>query len=261
MDPEPRSSSPAASCLRAVIWDFDGTLVDSRHRNLAVTRTILEHITGRPADAIVPLRSLELYDAATRRSPNWRELYVRELGLSLGDTERAGQMWVQAQFDDPTPAVFFAGIHDVLADLDQIPHAVVSQNSAPTIAKALDSGGVRDSFEVIVGHESVARDKLKPHPEAMLLCLELLALLGEAESYGRVLFVGDHEVDTTCALRTNEWLEQHQSTLRVESVGAIYGGGRDHDSWKAKPMHTAHSPADILRVARGIGFPTSASFS
>ena len=31
----------------AIVWDFDGTLVDSRHRNLSVNRSIIGELTGR----------------------------------------------------------------------------------------------------------------------------------------------------------------------------------------------------------------------
>ena len=84
-----------AARLRAVVWDFDGTLVDSRHKNLSVTRTILEQLGGHRPDDIESLRSLDTYERATLRSPNWRELYVREFGLTIEETDQAGHLWEQ----------------------------------------------------------------------------------------------------------------------------------------------------------------------
>ena len=37
-----------ADRVAAVIWDFDGTLVDTRAKNIAVNRRIIEAVTGRP---------------------------------------------------------------------------------------------------------------------------------------------------------------------------------------------------------------------
>ncbi len=47
--------------VRAVVWDFDNTLVDSREKNLAVTRRIVTHLRGT-WDRIPMLSSLESYE-------------------------------------------------------------------------------------------------------------------------------------------------------------------------------------------------------
>ena len=54
--------------LKAVIWDYDGTLVDSRQKNLSVTRKIVEKITNRSADEFPMLTDLEKYHRATMES-------------------------------------------------------------------------------------------------------------------------------------------------------------------------------------------------
>ena len=242
------------SSLRAVIWDFDGTLVDTRHKNLAVTRTILERLTGRAADEIVPLRGLETYEAATRRVGHWRELYISEFGLSAEVTEQAGHLWEEAHLEDPTPSPFFDGVAEVLTELRGVPQGVVSQNSGRMISRALDSHGVRDCFDAIIGYESVSFDRQKPHPEGLLLCLERLSVFEQGSDSGAVLFVGDHEVDTTCARRANQRLEQQGAELRIVSVGAAYGGARkDLIDWHRQPDHAAHHPRDISRLARELG--------
>ena len=45
----------------AIIWDFDGTLVDTHHKNLNVTRRIIEQIKQKRADNFPVLISLENY--------------------------------------------------------------------------------------------------------------------------------------------------------------------------------------------------------
>ena len=209
-------------------------------------------VACRPADDIEALRNVDLYETATRRSSNWRQLYLREFGLDVEDTEAAGELWEQAREDDETPAVFFDGLHEVLAELDPVPQGIVSQNSSTIIRRSLEAGGVDGRFDAIVGDDCVARDRLKPHPDSLLLCLRMLSLLDSGDAPGTVLFVGDHAVDATCAHRTNEWLADREAGLRIESVGAVYGGAYDHESWTTRPAHTAHTPADVLELARKI---------
>ena len=33
--------------IKAIIWDYDGTLCDTRPKNLIVTRKIIEHVTKK----------------------------------------------------------------------------------------------------------------------------------------------------------------------------------------------------------------------
>ena len=234
--------------IRAVIWDFDGTLVDSRIKNLAVTRTILERILGPGAAEIKPLRGVDAYDSATRRARHWRDLYVREFGLSPEVTEHAGRLWEEAQLEDPTPWPFFDGVPEALSDLSGVPQGVVSQNSTSMIEKALDMANLRGFFGSIIGHESVALDKQKPHPEGLFQCLRHLQVSETSDREEIVLFVGDHEVDMSCAREANRQLEAQESRLRVRSVGAFYGALSATDPWSSQPDHAAHHPQDISRL-------------
>ena len=61
--------------IKAIIWDYDGTPADTRHKNLNVTRNIIESIIETDAEEFSALQSLENYTLANRRTSNWRELY------------------------------------------------------------------------------------------------------------------------------------------------------------------------------------------
>ena len=39
--------------VQAVIWDFDGTLVDTRQKNFNVTRALVERIKGEPPTSLM----------------------------------------------------------------------------------------------------------------------------------------------------------------------------------------------------------------
>jgi N-acetyl-D-muramate 6-phosphate phosphatase len=229
--------------LRAVVWDFDGTLVDSRRKNLRVTRRLVEHLTGKPAESFRPLRSLAAYDAATLRSRNWRELYQRELRLTLTETDAAGRLWGAYQIRDRSHSPYFDGIVEVLSSI-AVPQGIVSQNSATEISRSLETVGLDGRVDYVVGHETIAFERQKPHPESLLLCLEQLTTMAS----GTALFVGDHEGDTECAHRANDELEAAGAGLRVRSVAACYGSPSDPSRWDYSPHHVANDVQDLRRL-------------
>ena len=79
----------------AILWDFDGTLVDSRQKNLSVNRQLIARVTGKPADFFPLLRSQEPFEAADARSKNWREFYRQDFGLSKTESLSC---WVRTTF-------------------------------------------------------------------------------------------------------------------------------------------------------------------
>ena len=52
-----------ATAIQAIIWDYDGTLVDTRLKNYQVNRAILEAVTGKSADEFEGLTSFESHEA------------------------------------------------------------------------------------------------------------------------------------------------------------------------------------------------------
>ncbi len=60
--------------VRGVIWDFDGTLVETISKNMAVNRRIIETVTGRSWPEWEILQSVEVYQRALGRVRNWRDL-------------------------------------------------------------------------------------------------------------------------------------------------------------------------------------------
>ncbi|MFN2222862.1 MAG: hypothetical protein ACK2UH_09940, partial [Candidatus Promineifilaceae bacterium] len=54
---------------RAGVWDFDGTLVDTRRKNWQVTRALIPAVSGRPPEAFPALASLEAIEGARRINP------------------------------------------------------------------------------------------------------------------------------------------------------------------------------------------------
>ena len=232
----------------AIIWDYDGTLVDTRAKNLCVTRTLVERIAYKEPDSFPALRSLEAYTLAQARSTNWREFYKSEFGFSEKLVDRAGRAWSSYQLEDSTAVPVFPGIHRVLQQLSKFPHGIVSQNSRIAMARALDGYGIGHHFNVIIGYEEVDLRRQKPAPDGLLKCIDEMI----RDSAGTVLYIGDHETDAACARNSNEVLRRTRPGIYVTSVGATYSSPVGIEGWGSKPDHEARTVHDIVAIVKSL---------
>ncbi|MEJ2338762.1 MAG: HAD-IA family hydrolase [Gemmatimonadales bacterium] len=232
--------------VRAVVWDFDNTLVDSREKNLAVTRRIVAHLKGT-WEGIPMLSSLERYEEALWRTRNWRDLYRSELGMDEAMVDAAGSLWTGYQITETTAAPILPGIPEALDALRHLPHAIFSANSRRNIDETLNGHRLRDRFVTIVGYEEVHLRAQKPAPDGFLLCVRNLGLIDA----GVILYVGDHEVDAECATNANLELDRRGMPFRVLSVGADYGRCEGSE-WSLEPDYRAGSPDAVVRLAESL---------
>jgi HAD superfamily hydrolase (TIGR01549 family) len=232
------------TAIQGIIWDYDGTLVDTRLKNYQVNRAIMEAITGKSADDFEALTSFERHEEANIRAANWRELYLSEYGLTEQQTDEAGRLWAPYQLKDKTPSPFFGGIPEVLEALDSFPQGIVSQNGKAIILEVLAQNGLAKYFDYVVGYEEVEYKRQKPAPDGLLLCLEELT----GFEPGRVFYVGDHETDTRCVAQANAVLSQRGLSTEVISIGAFYGRQGNVSNWPVQPDHSVSSPAEIVSI-------------
>ena len=228
--------------IRAIIWDYDGTLVDSRQKNLNVTRKIIEKVSGKEADSFPLLRSVDIYHQVAMETMNWREFYRDEFQLKEDQIDEAGGLWTKFQLSDETPVTAFRGIHEVISFAGQYPQGIVSQNSKSNVMRQLGKENLSRHFSSIIGYEEVELNKQKPHPEGLLKCIEQLIHLGE----GTVFYIGDHETDILCAVNTNKALKESGNNLNVITIGALYGTGTQTDNWSVQPDYVAQTVGDLL---------------
>ncbi|HXB54136.1 MAG TPA: HAD-IA family hydrolase [Vicinamibacteria bacterium] len=234
----------------AIIWDFDGTLADTRRRNYNVVRRLIAETTGRALDSIPALASPEIYDQVNRRYFNWRELYAQEFGFNEDETDRLGRLWAAYQLKDDTPTEIFEGIGEVLVGLRQAKHGIVSQNARDQIARTLAGARLAEHFRVIVGYDEVDIKRQKPEPDGLLACLKQLNELAP----GRALYVGDHETDVRCARNAQQALAASGLAVEVVSVAACFGGHAGPGAWTQQPDYVAWSPHQVVEIARQLGF-------
>ena len=226
--------------LKAVIWDYDGTLVDSRQKNLSVTRKIVEEITKKSADEFPMLTDLEKYHRATMESSNWRKFYREEFELNKEQVNEAGSLWTVYQLNDSTPVNVFAGIREGMNSIGTVPQGIVSQNSKSNIERQLKSDGLIKYFGHISGYEEVALDRQKPEPDGLISCIKDLT---DSED-GIIFYIGDHEMDIQCAARANQIL----ADLEVLSIGVLYGTGIDNVEWNTQPDFEANSVQELFDI-------------
>jgi len=227
--------------LKAIIWDFDGTLADTRRRNLSVNRRIVQEMTGRRWQDVAGLASVEAYDAAWMRVGNWQELYTSAFGLEPDQCEEAAHRWAPYQLDDRVEVPLFEGIDEVLGELKDFPQAVVSQNDRAIIAQVLADNRVDHYFTAIVGYAEVPIDRQKPAPDGLLRALDILGI----EEPATALYIGDHVSDVICASNANRDLLAMGHELWFRTVAAHFLDRRDGAGWEVAPDHRIFRPAEI----------------
>lgn len=228
--------------LLAIIWDYDGTLVDSRLKNYSVTKKIITSVTGQPATAFSAMRDFEAYDRAIHRCTNWREFYMNEFGFSADETDQAGKKWTPTQLADETDVHLIPGLEQVFQQFGHIPHGIVSQNSRSNMSGLLDKIDLLKYFQSVIGYEEVDIRRQKPHPQGLLRCIEQVVTQQE----GTILYIGDHETDARCARNTSEELIARQSGLQVLSVAADYLNQNGRQAWQTVPDFFTGSVEELV---------------
>lgn len=228
--------------ITAIIWDYDGTLVDSRQKNLNVTRRIVSKILNCNFQDFPALQTIELYHHSQNITVNWRSFYEDQFGLNNEQIDSAGAMWTSFQLEDKTPSPAFNGIKELLVELAKYRHAIVSQNSQFIIKRTLHDEGINEYFEYVIGYEEVKLSRQKPHPDGLLACIDHLGV----RDSGNILYIGDHEADVQCAEKANTFLKKNKG--KIISVAALYGYGHDTNNWMVKPDYIANTYQDISNI-------------
>jgi HAD superfamily hydrolase (TIGR01509 family) len=163
--------------VRTVLFDWDGTLLDSFPAGYHASVTVLRHY-GVEVDR---KRFLETY------SPNWYETY-RILGVPESEWDNADQLWRRTYREQKSELFPFA--LELLERLMQAGLALglVTSGNRERVFHEIDRFGLRSSFSAIVCFEDT--QKKKPHPAPLALGLERLS----AEAANAV-YVGDRPED------------------------------------------------------------------
>jgi len=175
----PTSLAVPHPAIEAVIWDYDGTLVETRFADEAAVAELLRQDPSAAAGAEVFW--------ATEGQPIIQRLELAWPG-------RAGE--VLPLFDQRVRPRRHRGVGPTLDALRRrgMPMAVVSSRRRGPLEWGLRAAGLRRYFAVVAGLEDVSRPK--PDPEGLLLAARRLGVAPSG-----CVYVGDSEVDVEAAHR------------------------------------------------------------
>ena len=204
-----------------VLFDLDGTVVDSGPIILASMRYATRSVLGReiPDDALM----------ATVGGPGL-EAQMRELG---GEENLEQLVTVYRAHNEPLHEGLktFFGMDDVLLQLKEQGRqlGLVSAKRRATVELAFAATEIGHLFDVVVGGDEAPNQK--PAPDTLLLALERIGALPEEAAY-----VGDSPFDMTAARSGG-----------LYAVGVAWGGVHDR-ALLAQADAVVDSPEELLGV-------------
>ncbi|MGD0077375.1 MAG: HAD family phosphatase [Sedimentisphaerales bacterium] len=158
--------------LRAVIFDFDGVLVDSEKLHLAAFNSVLSKYkiqisTSEYFENLLGLSDRELLEVINNRERNLAltDRQFKQLLLAKADAFKNIAL---------NQAAVYAGVPEFLKMLadNKIPLAICSGALLAEIEMLLKGANLQNYFDCVVSAEQVKKGK--PDPEGFLLALKLL---------------------------------------------------------------------------------------
>ncbi|MET3682950.1 pyrophosphatase PpaX [Alkalibacillus flavidus] len=210
--------------VKTLLFDLDGTLIDSNDLIVESFRYTLKKHTGRDyeRDDILPFIGPPLGDTLQTIDPNQVDEMMatyREHNLSNHDA------YIK----------MYDGVYDVIRQLheDGYPMAIVTTKIQSSARKGLELTGLDQFFDVVIGLDDV--EAAKPSADPVLRGMR--ALGGEIES---TLMVGDNSHD----------IEAGQNAgVQTAAVGWS-AKGRDYVA-SFKPDYILDDMADLLDIVKG----------
>ena len=207
---------------RAVLFDLDGTLIDSVPLILSSMKHAFEgHPNAPGVSEWVALIGTPL-DAMIRR---WAG--------DEADVERVKERYKQHQWANHDAMVrAFPGVPEMLDALGArgARMAVVTSKLEPSARRSLDFLGLADHFECVVGLEATERHK--PDPAPVRYAIERLGARADEGA-----FVGDSPHDVIAG-----------NAAGVATVAALWGPFSREELARAGPRGWAERPGDVMGV-------------
>lgn len=228
--------------IDAILWDYDGTLVNSVPKNIEITKQILNEVAPRLTGENLPqyLKDEDSYHIANHESKNWQDLYVNYYGMTESEMLKAGALWAKYQLKNTTPVHLFSEIEKTIHQI-HLPQGICSQNSSENIHRVLKQNRLAHKFQAIIGYDDIPSNAQKPHPYGGLTCLEKIFrdLAGKT-----IIYIGDHEGDVAFARNIGKELN---GNAKVIAIVAKYSGANT-STWNYKPDFEIDSPTELLSI-------------
>jgi pyrophosphatase PpaX len=212
------------SGYKTLLFDFDGTLVDTVPQILESFQHVHETLRGEKGDAeqILATIGMPLEQSFDAFSPDLRD---RAIEIYRTHNQRIMRMGTAV----------FIGIPDMLAQLKAmgIRIGVVTSKRYESAFRTACQFNIERYFDIFIAKEST--DEHKPHPAPILRAIKEMKekYPGEPEvAAGNTLFIGDSVHDLKCARNARvdigivEWTRMNKDLLKRENP----------DYWFASPL-------------------------
>lgn len=171
--------------INTLVFDWDGTLVDSAHLGLVAFEKTFDELGVPFAHAIYQ----QTY------SPNWYSTY-EALGLRKELWEVADEVWNRHYGEQSAPLIECVG--DTLLSLRRKGYqlAVVTSGNRRRVCREVEQSVLKDAFAVMVCNEDIVNKK--PHPEGLERAIRALDV-----GPSQCAYVGDAPEDIEMGRRAN----------------------------------------------------------
>ncbi len=209
--------------LRAVIFDCDGVMFDSRQANINFYNHLLTRFSLPPMDP----EEIDYVHMATGRDstkyifrPGRRS--IRYFG-GVGKTPHFEEADAYRLQMDYTPFIkdmtIAPGLEDLLLKLQPEFHLAVATNRSNTIDEVLSQNNLTGLFDMVVSSLDVKNPK--PHPESIFKILSFFELTPT-----EAIYIGDSSVDYETALAADVCFvaygnDQLDAPFKVHTMGEV----------------------------------------
>ncbi len=228
----PDPSRPALQ-VRAVLFDLDGTLIDSIEAYYRLVEIALERL-GLP-----PVRRETIAEAAGHVGFQWDRILTPMPGKTMAETRQAAWTAIEDLYSDffLNHIRPFQATGPVLRLLNarRVKMGIVTSTPGKNIGDKmtlLERENLSGLMEVVVSGEDAARKK--PHPDPLLLGCRKMGLDPEA-----CVYVGDTAMDMEAG-----------KAAGMKTVGVLTGFDGPKTLLKHRPDHVIESIADLPWVIR-----------
>ncbi|WJY28304.1 MULTISPECIES: HAD family hydrolase [Sporosarcina] len=202
---------------KAVIFDVDGTLIDTEQSILQS----LQHVLKEEG------LSYEQEDLRFALGIPGKETLAR---LGIEDSERVQADWSDAVLAYADDVTLFAGAQEVIEQLAESPLrlGIVTSKTRREVTDEFDPFGLSHHFDAIVSASDTQLHK--PCPDPLLLCLDKLGV-----THDEAIYIGDSIYDMQCA-----------QSARVQFALALWGA-QDAGQFETADF-ILRQPEDVLSL-------------